>query len=225
MIKRIKGVVGLIGRIISYICLAVLFVVACFLLFYIINNQIARMKNEPAFMNIFTIVSPSMEPNIKVYDVIIEFKVDNEADLKVGDIITFYTDEIDTGGYTVTHRIHEINVVNGKRRYITKGDNNQSVDSGYITYGNIVGKVSYILPGAGRIQFFISSRLGWLLIILIPAMGIIIMDIIKLKRLFKIKKQIESIPNMEEIEHVREKEENKYFRALIERANRINGKK
>ncbi len=51
------------------------------------------------------------------------------------------------------------------------------------------------------------------------------MDIVKLKRLFKIKKQIENIPNMEEIEHVREKEENKYFRALIERANRINGKK
>lgn len=225
MKKGIKGFLGKIGKIISYICLAVLFLVACFLLFYIINNQIARMKNEPAFINIFTIVSPSMEPNIKVYDVIIEFKVNDESDLKVGDIITFYTDEIDTGGYTVTHRINEINVINGKRRYITKGDNNQSVDNGFITYKDIVGKVKYILPGVGRIQFFISSRLGWFLIILIPAMGIIIMDIIKLKRLFKIKKQLENIPNMEQIEQVREKEENKYFKALIERANRINGKK
>lgn len=225
MIKGIKGVASKISKIISYICLAVLFLVACFLLFYICNNQIARMKNEPALMNIFTIVSPSMEPNIKVYDVIVEFKVSNEADLKVGDIITFYTDEIDTGGYTVTHRINSIDVVNGKRRYVTKGDNNQNVDNGFITYGNIVGKVKYIIPGAGRIQFFISSRLGWLLIILIPAMGIIIMDIIKLKRLFKIKKQIENIPDLDKIETIREKEENKYFRALIERANRINGKK
>ncbi|MDE6292409.1 MAG: signal peptidase I, partial [Bacilli bacterium] len=184
MIKGIKGVASQISKIISYICLAVLFLVACFLLFYIFNNQIARMKNEPALMNIFTIVSPSMEPNIKVYDVIVEFKVNNESDLKVGDIITFYTDEIDTGGYTVTHRINSIDVVNGKRRYVTKGDNNQNVDNGFITYGNIVGKVKYIIPGAGRIQFFISSRLGWLLIILIPAMGNIISDFFKLMIFF-----------------------------------------
>lgn len=184
----IKEVVSIISKIITYICLAVLFLVACFLLFYIVNNQIARMKNEPALVNIFTIVSPSMEPNIRVYDVIIEFKVKNEADLKVGDIITFYTDELDTEGYTVTHRIEAINTINGKRRYITKGDNNQSVDNGFITYKNIVGKVKYIVPKVGKIQFFISSRLGWLLIILIPAMGIIIMDIIKLKKIFEIKK-------------------------------------
>lgn len=225
MKKGIKVVLSLVGKIISYIGLAGLFLVACFLLFYIINNQIAYANNEPAFMNIFTIVSPSMEPSIKVYDVIIEFKVENESDLNVGDVITFYTEEIDTNGYTVTHRINEIKTINGIRRYITKGDNNQSVDNGFITYGDIVGKVKYILPGVGKIQAFITSRVGWLLIILIPAMCIIIMDIIKLKRIFKIKKQIESLPNIKDIEPFRDKEENKDFRALIERANRINGKK
>ena len=220
--EGIKKVFNIIFKILSYIALIVLFSVAVLLVFYIITNQIARSTGKAPIAALYTIVSPSMEPEIKVYDVILSLRIEDEDDLKVGDVITFYSDVIDTGGYTVTHRIHEIKEVDGEKKYITKGDNNQVIDDGTITMNNIVGKVHYVFPQLGKVQFFLSSRLGWICVILIPAIGIIIMDFIKLRKIFNIKKEIEVIPMMKEVEEVREKEENKKVRAVIEKARRFN---
>lgn len=163
---------------------------------------------------------------IMVYDVIIDTRVTKDEDLKIGDIITFYSNTIDTGGYTVTHRIEDIYESNGIKYYTTKGDNNIDADSGIITIDNIVGKCRFVIPSIGKMQMFITSRAGWVLIILIPALGIIIIDIKKLIKIFRIKEQIEDIPQIKEVELIREKEENKKLRAVVEEANRLNkGKK
>jgi len=147
-------------------------------------------------------------------------------ELKIGDIITFYSNTIDTGGYTVTHRIVDIYKNNGVIYYTTKGDNNMDKDAGLITIDNVVGKCKFIIPSIGKMQIFITSRAGWILIILIPALGIILMDIKKLIKIFRIKEQIEEIPQIKEVELIREKEENKKLRAVVEEANRMNkGKK
>lgn len=220
--KGIKKIFAKIISILSYICLAILVLIALFLLYFIISNQIAKIKGTKPFISLYTIVSPSMEPNINVYDVIIDVRVDEDNDVKQGDIVTFYSDSIDTGGYTVTHRIHNIYDTSGVRYYITKGDNNQNPDDGTITIDNIVGKVRFIIPALGRIQFFVSSKFGWIIVILIPALGIILADIKKLVKIFRIKEQIEEIPKLKEVEIIREKEEDKKLRAVVEEANKIN---
>lgn len=221
----LKKITSIILKILSFLSLIVLFVIAVFFVFFIIVNQVARMNNTRPLISIFTIVSPSMEPNIMVYDVIVDLKVDKETDLKKGDIITFYSNNINTGGYTITHRIYDITEVDGETRYVTKGDNNPNIDDGYITFKDIVGKVRITIPDLGKLQFFMSSRIGWLIVILIPALGIIIIDIVKLLKIFKIKKEIEDIPEYKRIEDIREIEENKKMRALIERADKLNRKK
>lgn len=224
--KGVKEVVQKVTNVVSYICLAILFLIAVFLLYFIISNQIARAKGTKPLLSLYTIVSPSMEPIIMVYDVIIDTRVKDESTLKVGDIITFYSNTIDTGGYTVTHRIEDIYESNGVRYYMTKGDNNLESDDGMVTFDNIVGKCRLIIPSIGKMQMFITSRAGWALIILIPAVGIILLDIKKLIKIFRIKEQIEDIPQIKEVELIREKEENKKLRAVIEEANRMNrGKK
>lgn len=222
--KGIKKIFDIISRLISYVCLVILFFIAIFLVFYICSNQIARSKGEKPLISLYTIVSPSMEPNIMVYDVIVDFRVEKENDLKVGDVITFYSESIDTGGYTVTHRIKEIYEEEGTKYYVTKGDNNQDEDEGVITFDNIMGKVKYVIPALGKIQFFVSSKFGWVLIILIPALGIILIDIAKIIKIFKIKEQIEEMPKLKEVEIIREKEEDKKLRAVIEEAKKLNKK-
>lgn len=220
--KGIKKIFVKIVNFLSYICLVLLILVAFFLIYYIVSNQIARSNGTKPFISLYTIVSPSMEPNINVYDVIIDIRVDKDDDIKLGDIVTFYSDEIDTGGYTVTHRIHEIYETQGTKYYVTKGDNNQNPDDGTITISNIVGKVHLIIPALGKIQFFVSSKFGWIIIILIPAIGIILADIKKLIKIFRIKEQIEEIPKLREVEIIREKEEDKKLRAVVEEANKLN---
>lgn len=226
MNKGFKVVLSKVMNFLSYICLVILFFIAAFLLYFIISNQLAKTTGSKPLISLYTIVSPSMEPTIMVYDVIIDTRVTKDEDLKIGDIITFYSNTIDTGGYTVTHRIEDIYESNGIKYYTTKGDNNIDADSGIITIDNIVGKCRFIIPSIGKMQMFITSRAGWVLIILIPALGIIILDIKKLIKIFRIKEQIEDIPQIKEVELIREKEENKKLRAVVEEANRLNkGKK
>ena len=224
MAKKIdsKKLLSTLSTVFSYVALVVLFVVATFLIFYIASNAIAKATKKRPIISLFTIVSPSMEPYIMVYDVIVDTRVSNENSLKVGDVITFYSSSIDTGEYTVTHRIQEIIESPEGRKYITKGDNNQNVDAGYITFKDIVGKERFKLSGLGRVQVFIASKFGWLIIILLPALGIIIFDIFKLKKIYNIKREIEDIPQVKAVSRVRETEENKKLRSLTSKATRMN---
>ena len=224
MAKKIdfKKLLSTLSTVFSYVALVVLFIVATFLIFYITSNAIAKATKKRPIISLFTIVSPSMEPYIMVYDVIVDTRVSNENSLKVGDVITFYSSSIDTGEYTVTHRIQEIIESPEGRKYITKGDNNQNVDAGYITFKDIVGKERFKLSGLGRVQVFIASKFGWLIIILLPALGIILFDIFKLKKIYNIKREIEDIPQVKAVSRVRETEENKKLRSLTSKATRMN---
>lgn len=225
MNKKVINTILRILNIFFLIIFVILFAIAAFLAFYIITNKISESANYKAPIRFYTIVSPSMEPEIKVYDIIISKKVKNEDDLDIGDVITFYSKAINTGRYTVTHRIHNIEIENGKKYYITKGDNNHNEDDGRITFENIQGKVIYVIPSMGKIQKFISSKIGWILIVLLPAVLIILFDLIKLTKVFRIKKQIDEIEPVKEVDRYKETEENKRIRALVEKADKINKKK
>lgn len=216
--NKIGDIIKFIGKTLAYVILCLLFLITAFLIYYMASSAIAAKKGEKPNIGLYTIVSPSMEPFIKVYDVIIDRKLKSTEELKVGDVITFYSSSLDTDGYTITHRIYDIKVSDGKTYYITKGDNNQSVDIGSITRENIVGKMIYKINGLGKIQFFLSSKLGWILIILIPALCFILYDLNKLNKIFKIKKKIDKIPEYQNMSAKEEIEHNKKVRALLEKS-------
>lgn len=211
-------IIKFISKIMAYVLLCLLFLITAFLIYYMIASTIASKKGEYPNLSLYTIVSPSMEPNIKVYDVIIDRKIGKYETLKVGDIITFYSPSLNNDGYTITHRIYDVKNVDGETYYVTKGDNNKNVDVGSITRENIVGKVVYKLNGLGKIQFFLSSKLGWMLIILLPALCFILYDINKINKIFKIKKDIEKIPEYKNTDEIKEIEHNKKVDALLEKS-------
>lgn len=223
--KGLKKTLDIIFKLLSYLCLVVLFLIAIFLIFYIVTNQVAKNRGENPLISIYTIVSESMVPTIEVYDIIVDTRIDNPSSLKVGDIITFRSNFIDTEGYTITHRIISIDNTSGETRYYTKGDHNSRQDEGYITFDNITGKVQYIIPKIGKAQAFVSSKFGWLLIIFIPAVGIIVMDVFRLIKVYRIKNQIESIPRLKEVDKVREMEKNKKHIELLEKELKENAEK
>lgn len=110
--------------------------------------------------------SDSMAPTFYAGDLIIIRKCDTSA-LEEGEIITFHT--IINNEYALnTHRIESISEQNGARSYVTKGDNNDMVDVHVISDGDIVGKYMGKLPGFGKIMEFLSSSMGFLLVILLP---------------------------------------------------------
>ena len=85
---------------------------------------------------LYVVKSSSMEPALAVGQAVVT--TSDYQDLQVGDIIVFSYVE---SSFYICHRIVEINEVEGQTRYVTKGDNNSAVDSGYVTVENILGKV------------------------------------------------------------------------------------
>lgn len=108
----------------------------------------------------------SMAPTFLSGDLIFIKKCDT-AELKEGDIVCFHT--IINNEYALnTHRIEEIDTSNGVRSYKTKGDNNAISDAHIIADGDIVGKYIGKINRLGTVMDFLSSSMGFLVVIVLP---------------------------------------------------------
>lgn len=126
------------------------------------TNQVASLAGYTPL----TVASDSMSPTFRTGDMIVIRKCD-PGKLAEGDIITFHT--IINNEYALnTHRIAQIQEMNGVRSYVTKGDNNAMADVHMIADGDIVGKFVTKLPGMGRVMDFLSSSIGFLVVIVLP---------------------------------------------------------
>lgn len=82
------------------------------------------------------IASNSMVPTFYRGDAIIIEKIDNADNIKVGDIMVFYS-----GRVTVIHRVVEkIETASGEYLFKTKGDNNKSFDLDLVNKKQVIGK-------------------------------------------------------------------------------------
>lgn len=86
----------------------------------------------------YVIATPSMEGAINKGDVVIYKSLDGEDVIEVGDVIVYKSGQSD-----IIHRVVDIKRINGQTQYYTKGDANESLDYGYATEANIVGKVQF----------------------------------------------------------------------------------
>jgi len=165
--------------------------------YFNMQAKTAKEKGEqyiPPF-GLYTVISPSMEPNINVYDVVLAAEVDDLEKIKVGEVITFISTSDVSYGLTVTHRVISINKnENGEIEFTTKGDSNQKPDDAIVNKNNLVGKVIFRIPQLGQVQFFLATKTGWFIVIFIPALAIIIYDIIKIIKLNVFKKDMNKKP-------------------------------
>ena len=111
-----------------------------------------------AGLQVFTVLSGSMEPTYHTGSLIYVKKVD-AAKLSEGTVITFMLDE-DT---VATHRI--VGVVPdedepGVVRYRTKGDANEAEDGGLVHYKNVIGTPVFSIPGLGYLANYIQHPPG-----------------------------------------------------------------
>ncbi len=188
---KIKKIWKTFYKIISYTIIIILMLIASFFIFYVISGKLAEREGKTPPFGLYTIISPSMTPNINVYDVVFVKKVDTST-LKVNDVITFYSTNAFFGGTPITHRIVEVlNVPETGIMYRVKGDANEDADQEKVLPENVIGKVMFKIPQLGKLQFFLASKTGWLVAILIPAIIILIYDIYKLIKLINNKIKFE----------------------------------
>ena len=190
--NKVLQVINKVLKWLSTLVLVILVIIGIALMGIFVSGKIAQSKGETPPISLYTIISPSMTPNIKVYDVVVVKTTDTSA-LQVGDVISFYSNNVYFDGKPITHRIVEKYNTEEGISYRTKGDANAVVDNDYVYEQNIVGKVIFKIPALGRVQFFLASQGGWFIAILIPALAVISYDIVKIAKLIAIKNKINRI--------------------------------
>ena len=105
-------------------------------------------------LQVFTVVSGSMEPTYSVGDLIYVKTVDPDS-VKVGDPITFVLNE---DLVVATHRVVEIDPA--EREFTTKGDANSNVDANPVHFNNLVGVPVFSIPYLGYVSAYIQSPPG-----------------------------------------------------------------
>ncbi len=193
--KSNKSFLSKIFKLLYYLVISFVCLIVGFLIFYIISSQLhANDEDYKPGVSIYTIVSPSMTPVIKVYDVVVNVKVNDPTDINVGDIITYKSAAANSEGMTITHRVIDVSTLpDGTYEYMTQGDNNSEPDSVYVTFDNVIGKEILIIPYLGKIQMLIANQKGWLFLLLIPVSIYLIIEIIKLIDLFSLRKKVNKV--------------------------------
>lgn len=145
-----------------------IFIVICAV--SILYQKIVKKENDIDLFGFrsYIILSGSMAPKLEVGDIIVSKKVSKER-IEVGDIITFE----DENGAVITHRVINIIIEDGEKRYQTKGDNNSAGDIGLVSMEKIKGKYAFQISGGGRLVTKMMTPVGLLFLAFIMTAGYI----------------------------------------------------
>lgn len=145
--------------------LLVLFI--CFMILSMSQNRHLSI----AGYEVLRVLTSSMEPTIPENTCIITKKVSSPEELKVGDIITFVSEDSRIQGFYNTHRIAEIIEQEGETLYITKGDNNPEADELPVREEQIASIFVRELPGGqllGKAFVALSDNKIYFVVIILP---------------------------------------------------------
>jgi signal peptidase len=120
----------------------------------------------------FSVQTDSMKPTLSKGDYIFVEKCDTET-LQVGDVITYFT-MIQGNRAINTHRIVDVIEDNGMLFYQTQGDNketNPEPDELLLAPGDVIGLFTgKKVPALGAIIDYLSTKMGFFLVILLPVL-------------------------------------------------------
>ena len=128
-------------------------------------------------------------------DLILVKEVDPST-LAVGDIITYMSQNSDSFGEAITHKIRKLTTdAEGNPGFITYGTTTNTDDEAIVTYPYILGKYQSNIPGLGTFFNFLKTTPGYFVCIFTPFMLIIIYEGVKFFTLFRRyrKEQMEEI--------------------------------
>lgn len=100
---------------------------------------------------IYVIATPSMTGELNQGDAAIYERYDDQVIVE-GQVIVFEKNDV-----VVIHRVADIEIINGKTRYFTKGDANDNMDAGFIYDSNIIGLVNWKIPYIGYPTLWMRS--------------------------------------------------------------------
>ena len=123
----------------------------------------------PSFFGVqmLSIQTESMYPVLKPGDLIFSKTVKDPSELKVGDIITYWT-VINGERVLNTHTVHQIYDGDGYLIFSTKGENNTAADPLMVHESEVIGKYFAKVGGVGKAFDYLQTSTGFLIVVVVP---------------------------------------------------------
>ncbi len=122
--------------------------------------------------------------------------------LREGDIITFVSQNVDSFGEVITHKIRKLTTdAEGNAGFVTYGTTTDTDDETVVTHPYVLGKYEKHIPALGSFFNFLKTTPGYFVCIFTPFMLIILYEGIKFFNLFRRYKR----EQMEELQSEKEK--------------------
>ena len=141
-------------------------IVTTVLVVLVVIFAVFLMGSRLVGLQVYHVISPSMEPTYNVGDLIYVKEVDPDS-VKVGDPITFVLNE---ELVVATHRVVSIDSEN--RQFTTKGDANSTEDAAPVHFNNLIGVPVFSVPLLGYVSAYIQNPPGMYVAI---ALGVILL--------------------------------------------------
>ncbi|MBQ4428051.1 MAG: signal peptidase I [Oscillospiraceae bacterium] len=196
--KAVFGILNVIS-----IALIVIAVVA---LFIVVTTESGEAPNFFGY-SMFRVISGSMEPELPVGSMIVVKRVEPE-EVKVGDIITFFSTDPTLRGGVNTHRVVDIDNSGIDILFMTKGDANQFMDEYGAVGSNLIGVVIYDSKLIGTAVRLASNPLIFFPLFVIPLGLILISNVVSTVKTAKKLAEEEEEKAIAEIIANREKNKN-----------------
>ena len=139
------------------------------LVVFVVIFAVFLMGSRLAGLQVYHVISPSMEPAYSVGDLIYVKEVDPDS-VKVGDPITFVLNE---DLVVATHRVVSIDSEN--RQFTTKGDANSTEDAAPVHFNNLIGVPVFSVPLLGYVSAYIQNPPGMYVAI---ALGVMLLAVV-----------------------------------------------
>lgn len=179
-------------KVLKYIALSILVFLACVCISVFIQTK-TKPNKIPAIFGYkpFIVMSGSMEAELYKGDLVVVKDVDKKT-IKKSDIIAFR----DKKNHVVTHRIVEVINDNGKKAFITKGDNNDTTDVGAVYLNNIEGKYVFKIAKVGNVLLVLQKPMTlFIMLTVILIIGIVWIMIGNNKLSKEERKELEELRN------------------------------
>ena len=113
-------------------------------------------------------------------------KVTDTTTLKEGDIITFQSQDEESFGEIITHKIRRVTVdEGGQLGFVTYGTTTNTDDKTIVNHSLVLGKYVGKIPYAGTFFNFLKTTPGYIICILIPFLILILMQGVNCVKIFR----------------------------------------
>ncbi len=192
--SKTKRIFSIASKVLTWIIIAV----AVLMMIFTIFSTLTFNKNDRNLFGFrfYVVLSDSMSPSEnnkddKVHfdagDIVLIKNVDDKTALEEGDVIAFISQNSESYGETVTHKIRERRLdTNGKLLgYVTYGTNTGTNDKALVEPEYVLGEYAGKLPNVGHFFSFLKTTPGYIVCILVPFLLLILWQGVNTVRLFK----------------------------------------